>query len=391
MRSHPSTTGALRRVIFRVFPMFAARVSCIGGISLFTSAILQAQTLDEEIEQIRAQHKLPALAVYALKDNKLAGECAVGVRKLDSPEHVTPADQWHIGSCTKSMTATLAALLVSDGKLKWNTTVGEVFSDWRMAMPKEWQSVTLEQLLTHRSGAPGNAPPDLWATAGKHIGTPTEQRTAFVHGLVTRPPEAPPGSKYIYSNQGFAIAGAMMERITRRPWEDLMREKLFKPLKMDSAGFGAPAAVGKVDQPWGHRSESDKLIPVPGGPGGDNPPAIGPAGTVHCSLADWAKYAAIHAAGERSGWGTLKPDAFVKLHTSPEGQDYAMGWGVTNRDWAGGTAFQHNGSNTNFFADIWIAPNKNAVFISATNAGNDDAQKACDEAVGVLVKRFAGK
>jgi CubicO group peptidase (beta-lactamase class C family) len=117
-----------------------------------------AGTLEQDIEAIRTNRQLPSLAVLAVKDGQVRGEAAVGVRKLGSEERVTVNDQWHIGSCTKSMTATLAALYVQKGKLKWNTTVGEIFPEWSATMNGEWRGVTLEQLLTHRSGAPGNAP-----------------------------------------------------------------------------------------------------------------------------------------------------------------------------------------------------------------------------------------
>src|SRR5947209_5537965 len=78
------------------------------------------------------------------------------------------------------------------------------------------------------------------------------QRYSLLRGLVTRPIAAPRGSKFIYSNEGYAIAGAMIERVTGRAWEDLMRERIFEPLGMKSAGFGTPASPGEVDQPWGH-------------------------------------------------------------------------------------------------------------------------------------------
>jgi CubicO group peptidase (beta-lactamase class C family) len=180
----------------------------------------------------------------------------------------------------------------------------------------------------------------------------------------------------------------MIERVAKRPWEDLMREEIFKPLHMDSAGFGAPATPGQIDQPWGHHTEGDTLKPVPGGPNADNPPSIGPAGTVHCSLKDWAKFAEVHAEGEEHGWGNLSPEYFVKLHTPPPGQDYAMGWGVASRSWAGGTALNHQGSNTSFFVDVWIAPKKHTVFLSATNAANENATNGCDEAIAAMVHRF---
>jgi len=337
------------------------------------------------MEQIRQKHHLPALAAIAMVSGEVCYLDAVGVRKLGSPEKVTPDDKWHIGSCTKSMTATLAAMLIEQDKLNWNTTVGDVFAEWRNEIHPDWRNVTIKQLLQHRGGAPHDAPPDLWALAWKKIGSPTEQRRAFVHGLVTRPPANPPGTKFEYSNQGYAIAGAMLEHITKQPWEKLIQEMLFQPLEMKSAGFGAPAAPGKIEQPWGHTKNGNK--PVPPGPKADNPPSIGPAGTIHCSLIDLAHYGDLHARGQFGDTPLLKQESFLKLHTAPSGQDYAMGWIVAPRPWAGGVALTHVGSNTTFLVDIWVAPEKHAVLIAATNTAND-ASLATDEMISVLVRRF---
>ncbi len=341
--------------------------------------------LKEQLEQIRAAHHLPALAILMEQDGKVVARASTGVRKLGSDVPVTDDDQWHIGSCTKSMTATLAAMLVQQGKLKWDTTVLDVFPEWGNEMSPEWRGVTLEELLTHRSGVSKIVPPELWAEAWKEIGTPTQQRLVFVHGLVTRPVEAPPGTEFIYSNQNYAIAGAMIERVTGRPWEELIRTMLFEPLGMKSAGFGAPATPGQIDQPWGHTTD---LKPVPPGKNADNPPAIAPAAAVHCSLEDLATYCLMHARGEVSGAPFLNAAYFVKLHTPPAGQDYAMGWIVTKRDWAGGTALNHVGSNTMFLTDIWIAPQKDAVLIAATNTAGDEASQAADQAIGMMIQRY---
>ena len=112
-----------------------------------------------------------------------------------------------------------------------------------------------------------------------------------------------------------------------------------------------------------------------------------PAGTVHCSLTDLAHYADLHARGQFADAPLLKHESFLKLHTAPSGQDYAMGWIVASRPWAGGTALTHVGSNTTFLVDIWVAPEKHAVLIAATNTAND-APLATDEMIGVLVRRF---
>ncbi len=344
--------------------------------------------LAEALEQVRAKHELPALAAAAIRGVTVVESSAVGVRKIGGAEKVTIDDRWHIGSCTKSMTATLAAMAVERGEIAWERTVGASFPELHDTMEPQWAAVTLEQLLTHRGGAPAQPPDNLWRNAWTQQGTPTEQRLQFVRGLLLRRPETPPGTAFVYSNQGYAIAGAMLERASGEPWETLMRTQLFAACVMPNAGFGAPASPGKTDQPWGHRREGDKLVPVPPGRQADNPPAIGPAGTVHCTIEELARYAAWHARGKRSGTASLKKEGFVKLHTPAAGGEYAMGWVVTPRAWAGGNALTHAGSNTMFYAVIWIAPANGTAFVAATNCPGEEAAKACDEAVSLLIGRL---
>jgi CubicO group peptidase (beta-lactamase class C family) len=246
--------------------------------------------------------------------------------------------------------------------------------------------VTLEQLLTHRSGAPAKPPDELWAMAWAQIGTPQQQRLAFVTGLVRRGTEAPAGTKFIYSNQGFAIAGAMLEHAAQTPYEELLARRLFTPLGLKSAGFGTPGTAGRLDEPRGHNLINGHPDPVEPGPAGDNPPAISPAGRVHLSIVDFARYAAWHADAR----SLLKPATFTTLHTpaSGPGDPYAMGWGLHERSWAGGTALMHNGTNTHFFAVMWIAPARHAAFVAAANLGGDDARAGTDEAVSALVAKL---
>jgi CubicO group peptidase (beta-lactamase class C family) len=164
-----------------------------------------------------------------------------------------------------------------------------------------------------------------------------------------------------------------------------MRTRLFAPLGMTSCGFGPPATPGQVDQPWPHLVVAGELEPVPTGPAADNPPAMGPAGTVHCSLADWGRFVAMHLAGARGGSKFLSATSFAKLHTPYPGEEYAGGWIVTKRSWAHGVAFTHGGSNGMWFATVWLAPGLDRAFLVATNRGDAAAARATDEVVGKLV------
>ena len=326
------------------------------------------------------KHNLPGIAGAVVDGGKLVAFGTAGVRTRGKPEKIADDDRFHIGSDTKAMTAMLCGILVEEGKLRWDQTLGETFPKLKGKMNPAWHAVTLEQLLTHRGGAPGDVEPKLWGQLWQHKGSPGNARRVLLEGVTSKPPEAPPGTKHIYSNAGYAIAGHMAEMVTRTEWEDLMREKIFKPLGMTTAGFGAPGTRGKNDQPRGHQANG---TPVEPGPGSDNPVAIGPAGIVHCSLADWAKFI---AANLPSGKPQLvQPETLKKLHTPAPGEpEYAMGWIIAKgQPWAGGPALMHAGSNTMWYAVAWLAPAKDFAFLVATNQAND---AACNEAVIALIR-----
>lgn len=350
------------------------------------AAPAQPQDLADVLKPIREKRGVPALAGLVLEGDRIVAQGAVGVRKNGYPDAVTINDLFHLGSCTKSMTATMIGTLVDEGKLRWTSTVSEVFPD--IAMDEQWKTVTLEQLLTNSSGAPSDLSRDrLWSRLWDRQGTPTEQRLLLVRTVTTWKPAFTPGSEFLYSNAGFAIAGAMAEKVTGVAWEDLMRQRLFEPLGMTSAGFGPPGERGSLDQPRGHREGGKPMEP---GRDADNPPGIGPAATVHCTLADWATYVSLHLKMDR----ICTPATFEKLHTpmklTTSRSEYAMGWGRPKRAWAmsekgNGRVLTHNGSNTMWFCVVWAAPEKNFAVLIACNQGGKDAEGACDDAAGALI------
>lgn len=353
-----------------------------------TLAVSAPEDVTALLEAIREEHNVPALAAAAVDEGQLVGIGATGMRSGKRDVPVTIDDKWHLGSCTKSMTASLAAMLVEEKKIRWDSTIGDVFPDVSEGMHDSWRDVTLEQLLVHRAGAPHDPPPDIWSEALLQKGTPCEQRWCFISSLLELAPAKPPGTHWIYSDSGYAIAGAMLERATGQAWEDLMRKRIFEPLGLTSAGFGAPASPGKLDQPWGHTGYKAPFKPIAPGPAADYPPAIAPAATLHMSISDFARYAAWHVAGARGQGRLLKPESFQKLHTPPEEQEYAMGWAVTKRRWASGTALMHSGENTMFYAVMWLGPRENTCFVATCNADCDEASEACDEAIRMLINKF---
>ena len=289
------------------------------------------------------------MAAAVLRGERIIAQGAAGVRKRGTAERITLDDRFHLGSCTKAMTATLVAMLVEEGKLNWTTTLGELFADTVKPMHPAWEKVTLRQVLAHRAGL--RFEPDGLArvfsdcfrtlrelrTFESRLGTLPQQRLEIARQALSRPPGIPPDTKYWYSNVGYILAGAVLEHLTGRAWEDLMRERLFQPLGISTGGFGPPRAprTGKTDQPWGHSSVVGKPID-PGSPAAQFPWYYGPAGMAHMTITDWAKFIALHLRGDPANphcqAALLKLDTFAELHAVAPTATYSKGWvmrGVT--------------------------------------------------------------
>ena len=336
------------------------------------------------LDPIRKKGGLPALGAAVFRGSQLIAIGMSGVRKQGDPTPATISDQWHLGSDTKAMTATLIGLYVDKGKIHFDDTIATLFAGEKI--DPGYAGVTIEQLLQHRGGAPGNIPQNIWAQMWAD-GTAPGARLKAALALLALPPAQAPGN-FVYANAGYMIAGAALERVTGATWDSLIGNELFGTLHMTSCGFGAPGTPNMVDEPWGHQMQNGVLTPISPGPNGDNPPSMGPAGTVHCSLADWGKFLAVHLAGAR-GEATIASAATMKrLQTPPQGGDYAAGWIVTPRGWANGLALTHTGSNTLWYATAWLAPANNMAYAVVTNRADGPVPAAVDSAFGPLIQAY---
>jgi CubicO group peptidase (beta-lactamase class C family) len=361
----------------------------------FRVSSTQPESLDARLDEIRESHGLPGLAAICLRDGSVVSMGVAGNRRTGTESPLTIQDKFHLGSVTKSMTSTLAAVLVEEGVISWDTTLGEVFPEQADQMQGGYSSVTLEQLLVHRGGTPSdlelNPSADwraVWEILRENRGTPVDQRLTLLAEVTSRAPESVAGTEFLYSNVGYAFAGAMFERVTGKSWETLISEKVFRPLEMGSAGFGSPATPQYIDQPLGHVWEDGAFVPVESGILGDNPPGIAPAATVHCSLPDLARFLSLHlqSGGLPVSALGLSQSTIQRLHTPifPE-DNYSLGWFSTHKNWAGGTILQTNGTNLSNLILVIVAPTKNFVLVVATNSFGDNAIAASLELIDEII------
>jgi CubicO group peptidase (beta-lactamase class C family) len=347
--------------------------------SSLAAAVADDPKLEQLLESIVTKYGLPALAGGMVNVSGLQRAGVAGVRKAGARTQATLADLWHLGSDTKAMTASLVGMLVEEGKLQWEAPLAVVFPKVSALQKADLGKVTVSQLLHHTAGLPANL---KWADLQAKARRVADQREAALEEAIRTRLITAPGSTYLYSNTGYVLAGLVVENLTGKSWEDVMQQRLFTPLGMRSAGFGGIGKPGKEDQPWPHLENG---TPLPqNGPAVDNPPVMGPAGTVHATLEDWAKFIADHLRGARGEKALLKPATYEMLH-KPGLNDYAMGWLAVSRPWAGGVALTHSGDNTMNHCVTWLAPQKGFAAIVCINRGGQS--KAADEAISILLQQ----
>ena len=306
-----------------------------------------------------------ALAGGVVRADGLAWSGARGVRRAGQDDPVGAEDRWHLGSNTKAMTAALFGRLVEQGRAQWAMPLAEAFPG--LHIDAGWDGVTLDDFMTHTAGLKDEAVMGLaWLLTARADPTALrDQRRTIVERILAAPPPGPRGD-FAYGNANYVLAGAAIEAITGASWEEAMRAEVFTPLGLSSAGFGSPAtAVGGGPNAWGHRRAAEVYAVDPADPASDNPQALGPAGTVHMSAADYGRFLQVFLTG---GGGWLKPDTVQHLTTAGEGRSYAFGWIVLpSQPWAEGPVVAHEGSNTLWHAMAVVDPAGGRAVFSLSN------------------------
>lgn len=377
-------------------------------VACSTSTYAQS-SLDALLKVQSQQNNLPALAAAVVVKGRLVAVGTAGTRRAGMDIPVTQDDRFHLGSDTKAMTALLAAMMIEDGRLQWDSTLAQVFPELAADMDARLQQVTITQLLSHTSGLPPDdqAFGELMMKALMQDGNLDERRYWMLQQMAPLPLAAPPGSRFAYSNLGYVVAGAVIERVSGKTWEELMVERIFDPLGLKTAGLGPQASMGRVDAPLGHRLINGKLKAILSGPEADNPSLLGPAGTAHMSVLDFARWGSWMAAQGQRGPSLVKPATLKKLVTPQIAMplasttattattvagvaQYALGWGNLKVAWSPKPLVFHGGSNTLNKAHIWLDTERDAVVVVLTNIATTNTEDVMMQLAGQLYTTYVG-
>lgn len=358
-----------------------------AGASVTPPEAPPAETADDLhtlLAPIVDQSGVPGLGAAVIDREGVVAIGVAGVRRADDTEPLRIDDRFHLGSDTKAMTAYVVGRLVDQGTLRFDDTLADLFPDSDDWLHADYRDVTVDDLLTHRSGLPANA---LWGPLNLLLATddpPEHHRDIVARFALSQAPDHPPHGAFLYANLGYIVLGAALRSHTGDSWEQLISRELFDPLGMKTCGFGPVSTPESPDGSWAHELADGTYRPVDI----DNPLYLGPAGTVHCSLQDWGRFAQTMF----DDTDTLSPETLVHLRTplpaAENEKSYARGWLVSDAFPLGETIITHDGSNTVNYASIVIAPHRGLAILAASNAAPPAAQRAVVQAVRALLHHY---
>ncbi len=323
---------------------------------------------------VLSKYQLPAMGYAVVKKDKILALDVKGSRIFGQDIPVQTNDVFHWGSCTKSVTAFLAMVLVQEGVIRLDTTLGEVFTNY--SLNPKMKTITLEQLLSHTAGLPRDYYTRKMQRGLDKIKDPVAGRKFTLKNTLSHAPVFRSG--YHYSNLGFNLAGAMLEQAAGRSYEQLVLEKVFTPLGMSTATFDGPTDPHKITKPVGHTYAGTPKY-------SDLPSAYNSSGRLQTSMGDFALYARFILQGLTRGQSLVKQDLFLKLFT-PHQENYCLGWEWSDQPWAGGRIYSHDGSNGLNFARILILPQRQLAIVEAVNR---EEAASVHELTDILLKKYS--
>lgn len=343
-----------------------------GGGGPAAAEPLRSTVLDGVAKQSVAAGLAGALYghLYA-RGNTVVG--VAGLRRLPSGGVLSEDDLFCVGSNGKAMTAVVAARVVEQGALRWDSRVLDVLPQAAPTAQAAYRGVTLEQLLNHRGGVWGMASEEdvveFFQTLDQPLPGPlAQQRQLFARHLLSLAPRpgVVVGQTMLYSNAGYALAGIMLEAATGRSFEQLFETHITRGLDVPGR-MGPPSSAG-AGQPLGHRGEAGRLQPKPAYEGLEQVfvEVTAPAGNYSTTPQGFGRW--LHAHLEAlAGRPSPLPAGYVArlLAARAAESDYALGWGFQRVQ--GRQVLAHAGAEFGFFTLALMYANGQRAMFGMTN------------------------
>jgi CubicO group peptidase (beta-lactamase class C family) len=284
--------------------------------------------------------------VLVAKEGKILFRRGYGLANAEHDVENTPETKFRLGSITKQFTAMAVMILSEQGKIRLDDPVGKYLTD----APKAWEGVTIHHLLSHTGGVPSyTSDPGYLAM----MTYPVTVRS-MIGRFRDKPLEFKPGQKFAYSNSGYFLLGAVIEKVTGKSYETFLKEAIFDPLGMKDTGYDWPKTLLK-NRASGYTLTANGL---------ENAAYLDmgqpyAAGSLYSTVDDLARWDGALTEGK-----LISRESYARMFT-PVKSDYAYGWGVTTR--GGRKEISHGGGINGFVTQILRYPEKKVCVVVLCN------------------------
>lgn len=340
------------------------------------------------VEKLRKDYNVAGMSVAVVKDGKVISSDSYGLRNVENNLNMTKNTVLPIGSITKSFTALALGMLVDEGKLDWDEPVKTYIPWLKLNNKLLTDNVTTRDLLCHRTGIPRY---DLQVAYDAK-----DDKEEMIKSFQYLETNAPFRTKLQYSNQMVSLAGYLVDVLSEMSYEEFVKERIFKPLGMNSSDFEVDSLTNYDDYATGYVYAQDQFIVPPYLHLG----ALNPAGGIVSTAEDMAKYAIFQLGdGTYNGNRLVSEKNLKEMHThqmigSPyfwefeEVQSAEYGFAWFTDIYRGKKMISHGGNTNGFSAQLVLLPEENFAVVALSNATSSFSVNAlgnilADEVIGV--------
>ena len=353
------------------------QLSVIFVFFAFFSTIT-AQNLTDIAETIRIKSKIPEIAFAVVSSDSILEMQVLGKQRINSDFSAQQTDKFHIGSNTKAITSFIAALLVKDNKIRWNTKFFELFPELKAKSKKDYDNITLKDLLTFRADLPTYTYTFPKPSKKDFSGDADAQRLQFA-GYFLKQKSAKPVDGLTPSNVGYVLAGLMLEKASGKSYKHLVKD-LGEKLKIDF-GFDNPN-VSDESQTWGHDADLKPVAPV------ENYKLnwLLAAGNINVSLPDYVKFGQLQLRGLRGNSDLLLQETFEMLHYGlPK---FSFGWFNEIDEISKHRTSFNEGNAGAFITKVCIIKEIDRAYIVFTNSATPETSEGINALLNKMKEKY---
>jgi CubicO group peptidase (beta-lactamase class C family) len=359
-----------------LFIVFLVLTASSSGSAFAQDGVLK--DLDDYVAKALHEWEVPGLAVAVVKGDRVVLEKGYGVRKLGESKPVTQRTLFAIASCSKAFTAAAVAMLVDEGKIKWDDRVRKYLPSFQIDDPYVNQELTVRDLLCHRAGL---ARHDwIW------LGSATTREEVLRH-LRHAKPSWSMRSRYGYQNMLYLAAGQIIPAVTGQRWDEFVKQRIFVPLGMTESNTSITALRGVEDVATPHLKIQERITPVTY----IHVDQVGPAGSINSSVHDMAQWLRLQLnSGSYNNQRLLTTAAIEEMRMpqipvrreglaaqmAPGSHLLAYGLGWALRDYRGRLICSHGGALRGMRSVVCLVPEEQLGVVVLTNLSPDFLQEA---------------